>query len=80
MKEADYRRVTHDFTLAAAQVLAKLNPEMTFIYVSGTGTDSSERGRTMWARVKGKTENDLQRLPFKAAYCSGPAASSPCME
>jgi uncharacterized protein YbjT (DUF2867 family) len=65
MREADYRRVTYDITMAAARVLARLNPAMTFIYVSGLGTDSSERGRTMWARVKGQTENDLLRLPFK---------------
>jgi uncharacterized protein YbjT (DUF2867 family) len=56
MSEADYARVTYDFTLAAARVLAKANPEMTFIYVSGAGTDSSEKGRSMWARVKGRTE------------------------
>jgi uncharacterized protein YbjT (DUF2867 family) len=66
MSEENYRRITYDFTLAAARVLARLNPNMTFIYVSGTGTDSSERGRSMWARVKGKTENDLLRLPFHA--------------
>jgi uncharacterized protein YbjT (DUF2867 family) len=66
MKEQDYRRVTFDITLAAAQTLARLNPAMTFIYVSGAGTDSSERGRSMWARVKGQTENALLRLPFKA--------------
>ncbi len=77
MKEADYRRVTYDITMAAARVLARLNPEMTFIYVSGLGTDSSERGRTMWARVKGKTENDLLRLPFKAAYMFRPGGIVP---
>ena len=77
MKEEDYRRVTYDFTMAAARVLARLNPGMTFVYVSGTGTDSSERGRTMWARVKGKTENDLLRLPFKAAYMFRPGAIVP---
>ncbi len=66
MKEEDYRRVTYDITMAAGRLLARLNPAMTFIYVSGLGTDSSERGRSMWARVKGKTENDLLRLPFKA--------------
>jgi uncharacterized protein YbjT (DUF2867 family) len=77
MKEEDYRRVTYDFTMAAARVLARLNPGMTFVYVSGTGTDSSERGRTMWARVKGKTENDLLRLPFKAAYMFRPGAIIP---
>ena len=68
MSEADYTRITHDFTLAAATTLAKLNPSMTFIYVSGSGTDSTEQGRIMWARVKGKTENDILKLPFKAAY------------
>lgn len=77
MKEADYRRVTYDITLAAAGVLARLNPGMTFIYVSGLGTDSSERGRTRWARVKGKTENDLRRLPFKAAYMFRPGGIVP---
>jgi len=77
MKEADYRRVTYDITLAAAGTLARLNPDMTFIYVSGTGTDSSEKGSSMWARVKGKTENDLLRLPFKAACMFRPAAIIP---
>ena len=77
MKEADYRRVTYDITLAAARVLAQLNPTMTFIYVSGLGTDSSEHGRTMWARVKGKTENDLLRLSFKAAYMFRPGGIVP---
>jgi uncharacterized protein YbjT (DUF2867 family) len=66
MTEERYTRVTYDLTLAVAQALAKLNPSMTFIYVSGMGTDSSERGRTMWARVKGRTENALLKLPFKA--------------
>src|SRR5271154_546812 len=59
MNEADYRRVTYDITLAAARALVRANPTMTFIYVSGTGTDSSEKGRAMWARVKGETENAL---------------------
>ena len=77
MKEADYRRVTYDITLAAARVLARLNPNMTFIYVSGTGTDSSEKGSSMWARVKGKTENDLLRLPFKAACMFRPGVIVP---
>lgn len=66
MSEADYRRVTYELTLAVAKTLARLNPAMTFVYVSGAGTDSSERGRSMWARVKGETENALLRLPFKA--------------
>ena len=77
MSEADYHRVTYDFTLAAAETLAKLNPGMTFIYVSGAGTDSTEAGRTMWARVKGATENALLRLPFKAAYIFRPALIQP---
>jgi len=68
MNETDYARVTYDFTLAAAKALAKVNPRMTFIYVSGAGTDSSEKGRSMWARVKGRTENALLALPFKATF------------
>jgi uncharacterized protein YbjT (DUF2867 family) len=77
MTEADYRRVTYDVTLAAGRSLAAINPAMTFIYVSGAGTDSSERGRSMWARVKGQTENALLRLPFKSAYMFRPAAIQP---
>jgi len=75
--EAEYRRVTYDLTLAAATTLARLNPRMTFIYVSGSGTDSSEQSRTMWARVKSATENAILRLPFKAAYMFRPAAILP---
>jgi uncharacterized protein YbjT (DUF2867 family) len=77
MSEKDYRRVTHDFTLAAAQVLARVNPEMTFIYVSGAGTDSTGRGRSMWARVKGETENALFQLPFKGKYMFRPGFIQP---
>lgn len=66
MKEEAYRRVTHDLTLAVARPLAAANPDLTFVYVSGEGTDSTEQGRSMWARVKGKTENDLLQLPFHA--------------
>jgi uncharacterized protein YbjT (DUF2867 family) len=77
MKEEDYRRITYDLTLAAAQTLARLNPQMTFVYVSGAGTDSTERGRVMWARVKGATENALMRLPFKAAYMFRPGFIEP---
>jgi uncharacterized protein YbjT (DUF2867 family) len=77
MNEADYRRVTYDFTLAAAQVLARQNPGMTFIYVSGSGTDSSGNGTTMWARVKGQTENALFEFPFRAAYAFRPAYIQP---
>jgi len=66
MSEAEYERISYGFTLAAAEPLSRLNPGMTFINVSGAGTDSSEKGRMMWARVKGRTENALLRLPFKA--------------
>ena len=65
MSEARYTRVTYDLTLAVATTLARLNPGMTFVYVTGAGTDATERGRTMWARVKGRTENALLRLPLK---------------
>jgi uncharacterized protein YbjT (DUF2867 family) len=77
MPEERYRVITYDYTLAAARTLAAVNPSMTFIYVSGMSTDSSEQGRSMWARVKGKTENDLLRLPFKAAYMFRPALIVP---
>ena len=77
MKEDAYARVTYGITLAAAETLARLNPQMTFIYVSGVGTDSSEHGRTMWARVKGRTENALLRLPFRAAYMFRPGLIQP---
>ena len=72
-----YRHLTYDITMAAATTLAKLNPGMVFTYVTGRGTDSSEQGSLMWARVKGKTENDLLRLPFKAAYMFRPAGIQP---
>jgi uncharacterized protein YbjT (DUF2867 family) len=75
--EEEYRRVTHDLTLAVAQTLARGNPQMAFVYVSGAGTDSTERGRSMWARVKGKTENDLRQLPFRAAYMFRPGIIQP---
>lgn len=77
MNEAEYTRITHDLTLAAAQALVRLNPAMTFVYVSGASTDGSERGRVMWARVKGRTENALKRLPFKAVYLMRPGAIQP---
>jgi uncharacterized protein YbjT (DUF2867 family) len=77
MKEADYSRITYDLTLGVAATLVRLNPGMTFIYVSGAGTDSSEHGRVMWARVKGRTENALLNLPFKAAYMFRPGAIQP---
>jgi uncharacterized protein YbjT (DUF2867 family) len=77
LSEAAYRRVTFDLTLGVARALARLNPSMTFVYVSGAGTDSSERGRVMWARVKGATENALLALPFKAAYMFRPGLIQP---
>jgi hypothetical protein len=77
MKEEMYRRVTYDLTISVAGTLVKLNPKMTFIYVSGAGTDSTERGRLMWARVKGRTENALLQMPFKAVYLFRPAYIQP---
>jgi uncharacterized protein YbjT (DUF2867 family) len=77
LSEEQYTRVTYDITIRAAETLARLNPQMTFVYVSGAGTDSSEHGRTMWARVKGRTENALLRLPFKAAFMFRPGVIVP---
>lgn len=77
MAEERYRHLTYDITLAAAKTLSRLNPAMVFVYVTGRSTDSSERGPLMWARVKGKTENDLLKLPFKAAYMFRPAGIQP---
>lgn len=77
MKEADYYKMSYTLTLNFAQTLSKVNPKMTFCYVSGSGTDSSEKGRSMWARVKGKTENDLMKLPFKAVYNFRPGYMHP---
>jgi len=77
MTEEAYRHVTHDLTLAAARTLVRLGPGMTFVYVSGAGTDSTEQGRSMWARVKGQTENALLKLPFKAAYMFRPGYIQP---
>jgi uncharacterized protein YbjT (DUF2867 family) len=77
LTEQAYRRVTYDYTLAAAATLARVNADMTFVYVSGAGTDSSGLGRVMWARVKGQTENALLALPFKAAYMLRPGIIQP---
>ena len=74
MTEDRYQQVTYGITLVVATMLAQQNPGMTFVYVSGMGTDSSEHGRTMWARVKGKTENALLKLHFQAVYLFRPAA------
>ncbi|HTY38392.1 MAG TPA: NAD-dependent epimerase/dehydratase family protein [Bacteroidota bacterium] len=76
-KEDEYTHLTYDLTMAAARCLSNINPALTFCYVSGTGTDSTEHGSTMWARVKGKTENDLTKLPFKAAYAFRPGFIKP---
>jgi len=75
--EQEYRRLTYDLTMAAARAVSRLNPAMVFCYVSGAGTDSSEHGRSMWARVKGKTENDLMKVPFKAVYSFRPGYIKP---
>lgn len=77
MNEAKYRQLTYDLTLQAAQLLARLNPDMTFCYISGAGTDSTTQGRSMWARVKGATENALLQLPFKKAYMFRPGFMKP---
>ncbi len=77
MKEKQYRNLTYDLTMHVANTLVKLNPDMTFCYISGAGTDSTEQGRSMWARVKGKTENDLAKLPFKAVYNFRPGYIQP---
>jgi uncharacterized protein YbjT (DUF2867 family) len=77
MSEEDYRRITLDFTVRAAETLSRTNPEMVFCYISGAGTDSSEKGRSMWARVKGMTENRLLEIPFKAVYLFRPGYIQP---
>lgn len=77
MKEPEYYRLTYTLTMHVAETLSRLNSGMTFAYVSGTGTDSSEGGRSMWARVKGKTENDLRKLPFKKMYAFRPGFIKP---
>lgn len=77
MNEPEYFKMTHTLTLNFAEKLSKVNPEMTFCYISGSATDSTEKGSSMWARVKGKTENDLIKLPFKAVYNFRPAFMLP---
>jgi len=76
MPEEEYRRVTYDMTMAAATTLQRVNPQLTFVFVSGSGTDSTERGRVMWARVKGATENALLAM-FPSAYMFRPALIQP---
>ncbi len=77
MGEEKYTAITYDITMAVAELLARLNNNMTFTYVTGQSTDSTEKGKVMWARVKGKTENDLLKLPFKAVYLFRPGAIIP---
>jgi uncharacterized protein YbjT (DUF2867 family) len=77
MSEADYRRVTVDIAVAAGRALVEANPGMTFIFVSGTGTDETGKSRSMWARVKGEAENAIFALPFKATYAFRPAFIRP---
>ena len=77
LAEAEYRGITVDLTLAAAKALLRANPRLRFNFISGAGADGTERGRTMWARVKGKTENALLRMPFKAAFMFRPAYIQP---
>lgn len=77
MGEKAYTHLTYDMTLAAAEALARRNPRMAFVYVSGAGADSSETSRTMWERVRGKTENALLKLPFRAVYIFRPGMIEP---
>ena len=77
LNEEQYKKITYDFTLSLANTLVDISPDMTFVYVSGEGTDSTEKGRMMWARVKGKTENDLLNLGFKQAFMFRPGAIIP---
>jgi len=77
MKEPEYRHLTYDLTMNVAKTLSRLNPDMVFCYVSGASTDSTEQGRSMWARVKGKTENDLMKLPFRKVYAFRPGFMKP---
>lgn len=80
MDETTYTRLTYRLTMDFARLLSEINPSMTFCYISGAGTNSSEKGRTMWARVKGKTENDLLKLPFKNAYNFRPSGLIPYLK
>ncbi|MES2320853.1 MAG: NAD-dependent epimerase/dehydratase family protein [Pseudomonadota bacterium] len=77
MNEKTYTHLTYDMTLAAADVLARLNPRMVFVYVSGAGADSTEKSRIMWERVRGKTENALLKLPFRGVYIFRPGMIQP---
>ncbi len=77
MKEPEYTHLTYNLTMHVAETLVKLNSTMTFCYISGASTDSSEKGKMMWARVKGRTENDLMKLPFRQVYNFRPGIIEP---
>jgi hypothetical protein len=77
MKKEEYKRITCDLTMNFAETFSSANPDSIFCYVSGVGTDSTEKGRIMWARIKGKTENDLMKLPFKGVYNFRPGFMNP---
>ena len=77
MKKPDYEKMTYDLTMNFARTLAKVNPDMSFCYISGAGTDSTEKGRLHWARVKGKTENELQKIGFRQTFLFRPGILKP---
>src|SRR5205085_1835438 len=77
LSETGYFKLTYTLTMNFAETLAGLNPEMTFCYISGKSTDSTEQGKLAWARIKGKTENDLMKLPFKKVYNFRPGLIKP---
>ena len=77
MKKEDYEKMTYDLTMNFARTLAKMNSDMSFCYISGAGTDSTEKGKLHWARIKGKTENDLQKLGFKQTFLFRPGILKP---
>lgn len=80
MNESNYYKMTYSLTMHVAETLSRHNSDMVFCYISGVGTDSSEKGRLMWARVKGKTENDLMQLPFKKVFAFRPGFIKPTKE
>lgn len=77
MTEAEYTRLSYELPMSVAKMLITTSPQLTFCFISGAGTDSSGKGRTMWARVKGRTENELQQVGFKAVYCFRPGYIQP---
>lgn len=77
LSEKNYHKITFELTINIAGTLSSINKEMSICYISGAGTDSSEKGKIMWARVKGKTENALLAMPFKKAYMFRPGYIQP---